>query len=102
MNYRINKGVGKSFEFKGLRTTYVFLALGGIIVSILLYFLLGLLLPFEVTLAIIILCVLASVGGAYYLNYHFGENGLSYSRAQWRTYQLIRNNKRVCSLMRDK
>jgi len=53
MNYKINKGVGRSFEFKGLRAMYVFLALGGIIGVIMLYFLLGAFLPFGVTRTIV-------------------------------------------------
>ena len=48
MNYKINKGVGRSFEFKGLRAMYVFLALGGIVGGIILYFILGAFLPFGV------------------------------------------------------
>lgn len=99
MTYKINKGVGRSFEFKGLRTTYVFLSLGGIIVSIFLYFILGLLFPIEITISLVVLSALISVGGAYYLNSHFGENGLTHAHAQRKCVQRIQNNTRVKNMI---
>lgn len=99
MTYKTNKGVGKSFEFKGLRTTYVFMALGGIVLSILFYFILGLLLPFAVTLIIVILIALGSIGLAYYMNAHFGESGLKYAIAQIKTIQRIQMDKRIYKIV---
>lgn len=95
MEYPINKGVGRSFEFKGLQTTYVFIALGGIIISVLLYFILGLIFPFEVTLAIVSVIVIGCVVGAYYLNGKYGETGLLKERGARKLHQRIQNDKRV-------
>lgn len=102
MTYKTNKGVGKSFEFKGLRTTYVFLALGGIVLSILFYFILGLILPFAVTITLVIFIALGAVGLAYYLNAHFGESGLKYTIAQMKTIQRIQMDRRIYKLMNIK
>lgn len=99
MTYKTNKGVGKSFEFKGLRTRYVFIALGGIVVSIFFYFILGLLLPFGLTISIVIGCSIGSVACAYYMNYHFGETGLKFSMAQKKTYHRIQMNVRIYKLI---
>jgi uncharacterized membrane protein len=100
MTYKVNKGVGRSFEFKGLRAVYVFIALGGIIVSVLLYFVLGMFFSFGVSMSIVMLCALASVGSAYYLNRRFGENGLRYVMAQHKTVARVQNNVRVGKLLK--
>ena len=73
MEYPINKGVGRSFEFKGLQTIYVFIALGGIVIGVLLYFILGLFLPFEISIILVAIVMIGSVGVAYYLNGKYGD-----------------------------
>ena len=99
MEYSINKGVGRSFEFKGLQTTYVFIALGGIVFSILMYFVFGLFLPFSVTIIFVSIIVIACVGGAYYLNAKYGENGLLIERGERKMYQRIQNDTRVKAMI---
>lgn len=95
MQYNVNKGVGRSFEFKGLRSMYVFMALGGVMLGILLYFLLGLLFPFWVTMSVVMLVALGSVLLAYYLNNRMGEHGIRHFYVQWKTVQRIQNDQRV-------
>jgi hypothetical protein len=99
MNYKINKGVGRSFEFKGLRAMYVFLALGGIIGGIMLYFLLGAFLPFGVTMTIVSLVALGCVALSYYLNSSMGEYGLRHFFVQRKTFQRVQNNRRVRDML---
>ncbi len=100
MTYKVNKGVGRSFEFKGLRALYVFFALSGIIASVLFYFVLGIFFSFGVSMAIVLLCALMCVGLAYYLNRRFGENGLRFILAQYKTVDWVQNNVRVCKLLK--
>lgn len=99
MEYPVNKGVGRSFEFKGLQTLYVFIALGGIIVGVLLYFFLGLFLPFEITIIIVSIFVVGCIGVAYYLNGKYGETGLLVERGARKLHQRIQNDKRVRSMI---
>lgn len=99
MSYKVNKGVGRSFEFKGLRTSYVFMVLGGLVASILIYFVCGLILPFTLTIIIVASLAIGSVGGAYYLNAVYGEHGLALERARRRLPQRVQNDRRVASLL---
>lgn len=99
MLFQINKGVGKSFVFKGLSTTYVFIAIGGIIFCILLYFVLGVFLDTVTCLTIIGTLAVIIIGGDYYLNAHFGEHGIKHARAKRKTREWIRCDKRVKKLI---
>lgn len=100
MTYKVNKGVGRSFEFKGLRALYVFIALSGVIASILLYFVLGMFFSFGVSMAVVLLCALVSVGLAYYLNSKFGENGIRFILAQYKTVDRVQNNARIYKMLK--
>lgn len=99
MFYQINKGVGKSFVFKGLSTRYVFIAIIGIVSCILLYFVLGLFLDTIPCLTIIGVLLLIIIGGDYYLNAHFGEYGMKHAKAQRKTKEWIQCDKRVKNLI---
>ena len=99
MEYPINKGVGRSFEFKGLQTIYVFIALGGIVIGVLLYFILGLFLPFEISIIVVAIVAIGCVGAAYYLNGKYGETGLLMERGARKLHQRIQNDRRVRSLI---
>lgn len=99
MSYKVNKGVGRSFEFKGLRTSYVFMALGGLVASVLLYFVCGLFLPSTLTILLVAVVSLGSIGGAYYLNAVYGEHGLSLERSNRRLPQRIQNDRRIYALL---
>ena len=103
MPYNINKGVGRSFEFKGLRTTYVFCALGGLIAAILFYFVCGLVLPFPLSISLVVLIAVGSIGGSYYLNAVYGEHGLALERAKRKLPQRVQFSRRVfCMLIQKK
>lgn len=99
MFYQINKGVGKSFVFKGLSTTYVFIAIGGIVFCILLYFILGVILDTFTCLAIIGAILIAIIGGDYYLNARYGEHGFKHARAKRKTSEWIRCDRRARNLI---
>lgn len=99
MFYQINKGVGKSFVFKGLSTTYVFIAIGGIVFSIILYFILGTFLDTYTCLAVIGTALAAVLGVDYYLNARYGEHGIKHARAKRRTREWIRCDRRVRNLI---
>lgn len=99
MFFQVNKGVGRSFVFKGLSTTYVFIAIGGIVSCILLYFVLGVFLDTITCLSIIGTLLVAIIGLDYYLNAHYGEHGIKHERARRKTREWIKCDKRVKNLI---
>ncbi|MEG1025006.1 MAG: DUF4133 domain-containing protein [Flavobacterium sp.] len=77
MNYNINKGIGRTVEFKGLKAQYLFLFAGG---------LLGMLILVMIMYMIGVnsfICIVFGTGGAsiivwqtFSLNRKYGEHGL--------------------------
>lgn len=77
MNYNINKGIGRTVEFKGLKAQYLFIFAGGllgILILVMILYMAGVN-PF--------ICLLLGAGGAsllvwqtFSLNRKYGEHGL--------------------------
>ena len=77
MNYNINKGIGRTVEFKGLKAQYLFIFAGG---------LLGMLILVMIMYMIGVnsfVCIVLGTGSAslivwqtFYLNRKYGEHGL--------------------------
>lgn len=99
MEYGINKGIGKGAEFKGLKSQYLFLFVGG---------LLGLFVLFVIMYTIGInqwVCIGFGVSAAltlvwtvFYLNGKYGEYGLMKLQAARNHPRFIISRKRISGL----
>jgi hypothetical protein len=99
MIYSINNGVGRSFEFKGLRPTYFCVAAAGLLGGIIFYFIVSALFPFIIAMILTGVAIGGSLFAAFYLNKKFGETGLSKLRASMATKELVLNRKRVKDIL---
>lgn len=81
MEYTINKGVNRPLDFYGLKETYIFYFVGGLLCAILVYFLLQFLSNWVAIPAALVVAA-ASYFVTYYLNNKYGANGLSKRLAQ--------------------
>ena len=81
MEYTINKGVNRLLDFYGLKETYIFYFVGGLLCAILVYFLLQFLSNWVAIPAALVVAA-ASYFVTYYLNNKYGPNGLSKRLAQ--------------------
>lgn len=71
----INKGIGKSVEFRGLKGNYLYLSVGSVVGGLLLLLILGLLglNPYLTT----VIALGAAAGGVYYCMQQSAEHGVS-------------------------
>lgn len=97
--YRINKGVGRAVEVKGLRAQYFIYAVIGIIVAVILFFFLSFMIGQILSLVISFVCLVINVSICFYLNNRFGEKGLSQFYAQRVTPDRVAFNKRVYKIV---
>ncbi len=97
--YRINKGVGRAVEVKGLRAQYFIYAVIGIILAVILFFFLSFIIGQTLSLVISFVCLVINVSICFYLNNKFGEKGLSQFYAQRATPDRIAFNKRVYKIV---
>lgn len=77
MNYNINKGIGRTVEFKGLKAQYLFIFAGGLLATLILVMIL------YMAGVNSYICLLLGAGGAslivwqtFSLNKKYGEHGL--------------------------
>jgi hypothetical protein len=77
MNYNINKGIGRTVEFKGLKAQYLFIFAGGLLGTLILVMIL------YMAGVNSYICLLLGTGGAslivwqtFSLNKQYGEHGL--------------------------
>ena len=103
MEYGINKGVGRSVEFQGLKAQYLFLLAGGLLAVFILLVL------FYVAGADQWLCTGFGVGtasalvwGIFRLNAKYGEHGLMKLAASRRRPRYLINRKNVYRLLRGR
>lgn len=98
--YRINKGVGRQVEFKGLTAQYLFLFVGGL-VGVFLLFVVMYMSGVSQT-ACILFAIFAGTGivwGTFYLNRTFGPHGLMKLRASKRHPRRIIHRRAVRYLL---
>ena len=98
--YRINKGVGRQVEFKGLTAQYLFLFVGGL-VRVFLLFVVMYMSGVSQT-ACILLAAVAGTGlvwGTFYLNRTFGPHGLMKLRASKRHPRRIIHRRSIRRLI---
>jgi hypothetical protein len=75
--YRINKGINRPIEFKGLRAQYIaYLAVGLVALLLLFTFLYLVDTPLVACMAVVLFLGAALFAGVYHLNKTFGEHGL--------------------------
>lgn len=99
--YNINKGIGKSVEFKGLKSQYLFIFTGGLLAIFILYvimFSIGLNQSFCIVFSIIIALVL--VWQTFSLNAKHGEHGLMKIAARKNHPNYLVNRKSISQLIK--
>jgi len=99
MEYLINKGIGKSAEFQGLKSQYLFLFAGG---------LLGLFVVFVIMymaginqwtcIGFGVISALTLVYGTFYLNKKYGEHGLMKWQARLSHPRYVINRRNIYRL----
>lgn len=99
MEYGINKGIGRSVEFRGLKAQYLFLLAGGLLavfVLLVIFYMAGadqwVCIGFSLTAAS------ALVFCTFRLNARYGEHGLMKLAASRRRPRYLINRKGVCRL----
>lgn len=103
MEYFINRGIGNTPEFKGLKRQYLYLFVGGILGSFLLFVFLYMV-GVDPLICIVIgsISVLSSTVTAFCLNKQFGENGLLQWEASLYRPKYIINCKKIHELLKTK
>ena len=97
MEYNINKGIGKSVEFKGLKAQYLFIFAGGLLavfVVFVIMYMIGISQWFCIGFGVI--AASALVGLTFNLNTKYGEHGLMklLSKRQHPRFLINRKNSR--------
>lgn len=98
--YRINKGVGRQVEFKGLTAQYLFLFVGGL-AGVFLLFVVMYMSGVSQTVCILF-AIIAGTGlvwGTFYLNRTFGPHGLMKLRVSKRHPRRIIHRRAVRQLI---
>ena len=98
MEYGINKGVGRSAEFKGLTAQYLFIFAGGLLAVFVLFVVTDQWLCIGFGLA----AATALVFFTFRLNAKYGEHGLMKLAASRRRPRYLINRKNVYRLLRDR
>jgi hypothetical protein len=98
-DYSINKGIGRSAEFKGLKSGYLFLFCGGLL-GLFILFVVMYLAGISQTVCLLFGAVsaLVLVAGTFHLNEKYGEHGLLKLQASLNHPRFIINRKRIPSL----
>ncbi|MBR2492993.1 MAG: DUF4133 domain-containing protein [Paludibacteraceae bacterium] len=101
MKFKVNKGVLRPLEFKGLRATYIAVAAIGIGIAFIVYFILQ---AINTYLGIIVAAIVAvaSIGMAFYLNQKFGQYGLQMFLARKNCIKYIGNNIRIYTILKSR
>lgn len=101
-SYNINKGIGRTVEFKGLKAQYLFIFAGGllgILILVMVLYIAGVS-PY--------LCIGTGAGGGsllvwqtFALNRKYGEHGLMKLAARKRHPRYIISRRRICRYVRS-
>ncbi|MDD2437172.1 MAG: DUF4133 domain-containing protein [Massilibacteroides sp.] len=103
MEYNINKGIGKSVEFKGLKAQYLFIFAGGLL-SVFVLFVILYMIGIDQWICISFGVIAASVlvWLTFDLNRKYGENGLMKIMAKRQHPRYLINRKIPYRLFRKK
>lgn len=103
MEYNINKGIGKSVEFKGLKAQYLFIFAAGLLAVFVLYVILYLMgvdqwvcIGFGVTAASVLVWI------TFRLNEKYGEHGLMKMMSAKQHPRYLINRKSMYRLFKQK
>ncbi|NDV64677.1 DUF4133 domain-containing protein [Bacteroides sp. 224] len=103
MEYNINKGIGKSVEFKGLKAQYLFIFAGGLLAVFVLFvilYMIGIDQWFCIGFGVIAASVLVWL--TFNLNQKYGEHGLMKVLAKRQHPRYLINRKMSYRLFRRK
>jgi hypothetical protein len=99
MEYNINKGIGKSVEFKGLKSQYLFLFAGGLLTVFVLFVIMYLAGTDQwVCIGFSIVAASVLVWLTFSLNAKYGEHGLMKLMAKRQHPRYLINRKLPCRL----
>jgi hypothetical protein len=99
--YNINKGIGRTVEFKGLKAQYLFIFAGGLLGILLLVMVM-----YMIGVNSYICLFIGLTGGSlivwqtFSLNRKYGEHGLMKKRAAKKHPKYIINRKQVCRYLK--
>ncbi|MDF2188713.1 DUF4133 domain-containing protein [Paraflavitalea sp. CAU 1676] len=95
--YKINKGVNRSVEFKGLKAQYIWYLGGGLLVCLILYVILYIVgLNSYICLAIVGSSATSVFVYVFKLNNKYGEHGMMKSMARRQVPRFVRCKSRKC------
>ena len=103
MEYNINKGIGKSVEFKGLKAQYLFIFAGGLLAVFVVFVILYMAgIDQWICIAFGVVAALALVWLTFTMNTRYGEHGLMKVMARRQHPRYIINRKAMHRLFRYK
>lgn len=105
LSYKINKGINRPLEFRGLKGQYVYIlaiGLASLLVGFTILYLIGL--PLYLCLPVVLIVGSGLFVGVYRLSHRYGEHGLMKAQAHRRvpTFIKFRNRSLLTSLAPNK
>jgi len=99
MNYNINKGIGKSVEFKGLKSQYLFIFAAGLLAVFVLFVILYMIgIDQWICIGFGVIAASVLVWLTFNLNQKYGEHGLMKLGAKRQHPRYLINRKMICRL----
>ena len=103
MEYGINKGIGKSVEFRGLKAQYLFIFAGGLLAVFVVFVILYMAgVDQWVCIAFGVAAASVLVWLTFRLNARYGEHGLMKLGAARMRPRYLLHRRRVCRMLRRK
>jgi len=97
--FNVNRGIGRSAEFQGLKTQYLFIFAGGLLAVFVVFVIMYLAgINQWVCIGFGIVSALILVYGTFYLNGKYGEHGLMKVQAKRSHPRFIINRRRISKL----
>lgn len=101
--YSINKGIGRSIEFKGLKAQYIWWLGGGLVLLFVLFAVMYLIqVPLFVSLGAVVMVGTGLVIKVYQLSNRYGEHGMMKAMAKRSVPTALHTRKRVMFLEKRK
>lgn len=103
MEYNVNKGIGKSVEFKGLKSQYLFIFAGGLL-SVFVVFVIMYMIGIDqwICIGFGVVAALVLVWLTFKLNAQYGEHGLMKLLAKRQHPRFLINRKNSRRLFKNK
>ena len=103
MEYSVNRGIGRSAEFRGLQSQYLFIFAGGLLglfVVFVVMYMAGVNQLICIMFGIAAACTL--VYGTFHLNRKYGEHGLMKAQAKGNHPRYVINRRKIPLLFKSK